>query len=164
MKGKKLGTVILTILFIVAAMLAIILYNDLQASGNKIATLKAAAEETQLQITELETEIETLEAEAKEAKNTIKDLEGQVKDLTAAAETAAADAETALNDTVAAAEATAQGLETCILGWLDDEKIRKICGLDGAVRLVITLGYAYPDYKLREKTRKPLDELVSFKD
>ena len=26
------------------------------------------------------------------------------------------------------AEATAQGLSTCILGWLDDEKIRKICG------------------------------------
>ena len=27
------------------------------------------------------------------------------------------------------AEAVAQGLGTCILGWLDDEKIRKICGL-----------------------------------
>ena len=27
------------------------------------------------------------------------------------------------------AEATAQGLGTCILGWLDDEKIRKICDL-----------------------------------
>ena len=27
------------------------------------------------------------------------------------------------------AEATAQGLETCILGWLDDKKIRKICDL-----------------------------------
>ena len=62
------------------------------------------------------------------------------------------------------AEATAQGLETCILGWLDDDKIRKICGLDGAVRLVITLGYTYPDYKLRSKTRKSIDELVSFKD
>ena len=62
------------------------------------------------------------------------------------------------------AEATAQGLETCILGWLDDDKIRKICDLDGAVRLVITLGYTNPDYKLRDKTRKSIDELVSFKD
>ncbi|MBQ6803650.1 MAG: nitroreductase family protein, partial [Clostridia bacterium] len=26
------------------------------------------------------------------------------------------------------AEATAQGISTCILGWLDDEKIRAICG------------------------------------
>lgn len=62
------------------------------------------------------------------------------------------------------AEATAQGLETCILGWLDDDKIRKICDLDGAVRLVITLGYATEGYPLRDKTRKTLDELVSFKD
>ncbi len=62
------------------------------------------------------------------------------------------------------AEAAAQGLGTCILGWLDDSKIREICGLDGAVRLVITLGYAKADDKLRAKKRKPLEELVSFKD
>ena len=60
------------------------------------------------------------------------------------------------------AEATAQGLSTCILGWLDDEKIRSICGLDGAIRLVITLGYAAEDDKLRIKKRKDLDELVDF--
>ena len=59
------------------------------------------------------------------------------------------------------AEATAQGLDTCILGWLDDDKIRKICDLDGAVRLVITLGYAKEGDPLRKKTRKPLDELVT---
>lgn len=60
------------------------------------------------------------------------------------------------------AEATAQGLGTCILGWFDDDAIRKICKLDGAVRLVITVGYAKADDKLREKKRKPLDELVSW--
>ncbi len=60
------------------------------------------------------------------------------------------------------AEATAQGLSTCILGWLDEQKIREICGVDGQVRLVITLGYAKGDDKLREKKRKNLDELVSF--
>ena len=59
------------------------------------------------------------------------------------------------------AEATAQGLGTCILGWLDDEDIRKICGLDGAVRLVITIGYPKADDKLRSKKRKDLDELVT---
>ena len=57
------------------------------------------------------------------------------------------------------AEATAQGLGTCILGWLDDAEIRTICDLDGTVRLVITLGYAKDDDKLREKKRKELDEL-----
>ena len=40
------------------------------------------------------------------------------------------------------AEAAAQGLGTCILGWLDDEKIRSLCGLSRPVRLVVTLGYA----------------------
>ena len=59
------------------------------------------------------------------------------------------------------AEASAQGLGTCILGWLDDAAIREICGLDGAVRLVITLGYAKEDDKLREKKRKDIAELVS---
>jgi nitroreductase len=62
------------------------------------------------------------------------------------------------------AEATAEGLGTCILGWLDDEKIREICDLDGAVRLVITLGYAKPDDKLRAKKRKNIDELVGEKE
>ena len=59
------------------------------------------------------------------------------------------------------AEATAQGLSTCILGWLDDGKIREICGLSNPVRLVITLGYAKEDDKLRTKKRKELSELVS---
>ena len=58
------------------------------------------------------------------------------------------------------AEAAAQGLSTCIIGWFDDEKIRGICSLDGAVRLVICLGYASEGDKLREKKRKNFDELV----
>ena len=60
------------------------------------------------------------------------------------------------------AEATAQGLSTCILGWLDDKKIREICGLEHPVRLVITLGYA-KDESLRTKKRKSLEELVTEK-
>ena len=61
------------------------------------------------------------------------------------------------------AAATEEGLSTCILGWLDDEKLRKICMLDGAVRLVITLGYAKND-TIREKKRKTLPELVTYVD
>ena len=59
------------------------------------------------------------------------------------------------------AEATAQGLGTCILGWLDDEKLRAVCGLDGTARLVITVGYAKEDDKLRTKKRKDIEELVT---
>jgi nitroreductase len=58
------------------------------------------------------------------------------------------------------AEAAAQGLGSCILGWLDDAKLRELCGLTGAVRLVITLGYAAND-PLRTKKRKSIQELVT---
>ena len=60
------------------------------------------------------------------------------------------------------AEAAAQGLGSCILGWFDDEKIRALCGLDAPVRLVITLGYA-KDEALRPKKRRELSQLVSEK-
>ena len=62
------------------------------------------------------------------------------------------------------AEASAQGLGSCILGWLDDGKLREICSVDGTVRLAITLGYPKENDKLREKKRKDMDELVGFAD
>lgn len=58
------------------------------------------------------------------------------------------------------AEATAKGLSTCILGWLDDGKLREICHLDAPARLVITLGYAKEGDPHRTKKRKPLTDLV----
>ena len=62
------------------------------------------------------------------------------------------------------AEAAAQGLSTCILGWLDDGKIREICDLEHPVRLVITLGYAKEGDPLRKKVRKDMEALVSWKE
>ena len=62
------------------------------------------------------------------------------------------------------AEAAAQGLSTCILGWLDDAKIRKLCDLQYPARLVITLGYAKEGDPLRKKVRKDLADLVSYKE
>mgnify|MGYP003295847071 CR=1 FL=1 len=61
------------------------------------------------------------------------------------------------------AEAAAQGLGSCILGWFDDDKIRKLCDLTDPVRLVITLGYPKEGDPLRTKKRKELQELVSYK-
>lgn len=59
------------------------------------------------------------------------------------------------------AEAAAQGLGTCILGWIDDDKIRKVCGLKTKTHLIITVGYPKEGDKLRPKKRKSIDELVS---
>ncbi len=58
--------------------------------------------------------------------------------------------------------ATELGLGSCILGWLDDGKLREICGVPGTVRLVITLGYPKAEDKLRAKKRKEIRELVSY--
>ena len=62
------------------------------------------------------------------------------------------------------AEATAQGLSTCILGWLDSDKLRSLCGLKHPVRLVISLGYAKETDALRAKKRKEAEELISYQD
>lgn len=61
------------------------------------------------------------------------------------------------------AEATAQGLGSCILGWFDNDKIKSICELKGDVRLVICIGYAAENDTLRNKKRKDLKNLISFK-
>ena len=58
------------------------------------------------------------------------------------------------------AEAAAQGLGTCILGWFDDDKIRSICNLSYPARLVITVGYPKDD-TVRAKKRKEITELVT---
>ncbi len=58
-------------------------------------------------------------------------------------------------------EAASLGLSSCILGWLDDSKLRELCGVTEPVRLVITLGYAKAGDPLRSKKRKELTALVS---
>ena len=62
------------------------------------------------------------------------------------------------------AAAEEEGLGACILGWFDDAVIRSVCHIEGAVRLVIALGYAKEDDKLRPKKRKALSDLVKFVD
>ena len=59
--------------------------------------------------------------------------------------------------------ATEQGLSTCILGWLNEEKIRTLFELPQGtrVRLVLCVGYASGG-ALREKKRKPLEAISKF--
>ena len=60
------------------------------------------------------------------------------------------------------AEAAAQGLGSCILGWFDDEKIRRLCGISHPVRLDITLGYPGEKDQPREKKRKKPEDLATW--
>lgn len=59
------------------------------------------------------------------------------------------------------AEATTQGLGSCIIGWFDDETVRSVCGVEGRTRLVIALGYAKEGDPLRPKIRKDISKLVN---
>lgn len=60
------------------------------------------------------------------------------------------------------AEATVQGLDTCILGWVNGEKLQKLAGAQMPVQMVITLGYGCDP--MRKKIRKDLKDLVTVLD
>ena len=62
------------------------------------------------------------------------------------------------------AEAAAQGLATCILGWLDDEKLRQLTGVKYPVRLAVTLGYPGEGDQPRPKKRRDSADLVTYLD
>jgi len=60
-------------------------------------------------------------------------------------------------------EATDQGLSTCILGWLNETKLKDLLGVSKQerVRLVVAVGYAANDM-LRTKQRKSLETIAEF--
>ncbi len=55
------------------------------------------------------------------------------------------------------------GVESCILGWFNEDEVKSICGTEGSVRLIIALGYPKKD-SAPEKQRKEISELVTFID
>jgi nitroreductase len=61
-------------------------------------------------------------------------------------------------------QATELGLGTCMIGWFEEEKIKKLLQIpsDKSIGLLITLGYAEEGYPLRTKIRKPIDEILRY--
>jgi nitroreductase len=60
-------------------------------------------------------------------------------------------------------QATELGLSTCMIGWFDEEKIKKLLKISANTRigLLITLGYA-DDEVVRAKIRKKREVMSSF--
>lgn len=59
--------------------------------------------------------------------------------------------------------ATSRGLSTCIIGAFDEKKLQKLLGIKERIRLVIVLGYAKKDDRLRPKRRKSMNEIADFR-
>jgi nitroreductase len=59
-------------------------------------------------------------------------------------------------------QAEAEGLGSCMLGWFDEQQLKKILSIPKSrrVELIITIGY--PSGNKREKKRKPAAEVVSY--
>ena len=58
-------------------------------------------------------------------------------------------------------QATELGLGTCIMGWFDERRVKKLLGVKGKrIPLLIALGH--PSGPMRKKTRKTLDEMSSW--
>ncbi|MDO5035500.1 MAG: nitroreductase family protein [Porphyromonas sp.] len=58
--------------------------------------------------------------------------------------------------------ATHEGLGSCIIGWVNEPKVRRVLGIPKSRRvpLVISLGYSLEEEK--SKRRKPREEVISY--
>lgn len=64
-----------------------------------------------------------------------------------------------------ALQAEAEGLGACWLGWFDEKGVRRALGLPRATRIDVLFSVGYPAEpdEGREKVRRPLDEIRSYR-
>lgn len=58
--------------------------------------------------------------------------------------------------------AEAEGLGSCILGWFNESKIKKLLNIPESKRVILDILIGYPAQELRPKKRKPTNEIVSY--
>ena len=59
-------------------------------------------------------------------------------------------------------QAAELGLGTCIMGWFDEKRVKKILGVPRSRRVQLLIAVGHPDAPNRQKVRKPLDEISSW--
>jgi len=58
--------------------------------------------------------------------------------------------------------AHAEGLGSCILGWFDEDKMKELLAIPQSKRVWLDIVIGYSTQPLRDKKRKPINEIVSF--
>lgn len=59
-------------------------------------------------------------------------------------------------------QAAAEGLGTCIIGWVDDKRIRKALGIPSSRKVELVISAGYTENRLREKSRKPPGNVITY--
>jgi len=61
-------------------------------------------------------------------------------------------------------QATELGLGTCMIGWYEEDKIKKLLQIPSgkSIGLIISLGYPAEGYPKRTKIRKTMEEIVQY--
>ncbi len=54
------------------------------------------------------------------------------------------------------------GLGTCIVGWFDEKKVKRLLGVEKKKRLPLLITLGYPDSPTREKIRKPTEKILGW--
>jgi nitroreductase len=58
--------------------------------------------------------------------------------------------------------AAAEGLGTCIIGWFDEKKLKKLLGIPSGKRALLDIVLGYSTQKTRPKVRKSTEEVISY--
>lgn len=59
-------------------------------------------------------------------------------------------------------QATAEGLGSCIIGWFNENRVRRILGIPAEKRVELIISLGYSDSEKREKKRKSPDAVISY--
>ena len=59
-------------------------------------------------------------------------------------------------------QAAAEGLGSCMIGWFDESKVKKILEIPKAKRVPLIITIGYPAKETREKRRKNISEIISY--
>ncbi len=59
-------------------------------------------------------------------------------------------------------QAEAEGLGSCMIGWFDEPKVKKLLNIPNSKRVPLIITIGYPAKEKREKRRKSLDKIVRY--